>query len=116
MRFLISIVVMTILGSLGCSQLRRSRQEDGLRKALCVLRSEIAQFTADKQRGPTSLSDLVASGYLREIPTDPITGKNDTWVIESSGDLEEMQTPPNIVNVHSGSHNLGSDGRPYILW
>jgi hypothetical protein len=34
---LIFILLMTILGSLGCSQLRRSLQEDGLAERLCLL-------------------------------------------------------------------------------
>jgi len=109
------ILLLTIQGGIGCLYLKRSGQEDGLRQALSVLRSEIAQFTADHQRGPAFLEDLVASGYLKEIPIDPITGRNDTWTIETVGD-EWAWGMSAIVNVHSGSASLDSDGRPYSSW
>lgn len=109
------ILLLTIQGSIGCSYLKRSRQEDGLRQTLSVLRSAIAQFTADRQRGPASLEDLVASGYLKEIPIDPITERNDTWTIETVGN-EWVWGMSTIVDVHSGSVSLGNDGRPYSSW
>ena len=34
----------------------------------------------DREKAPQNLQDLVSDGYLRVVPTDPITGRNDTWI------------------------------------
>src|SRR5437588_266215 len=91
----VAVLFAVIAATLGCSGSRQVRKEEKtLRQELLVLRSEIGQFTVDHRRAPDSLSQLVAAGYLKEIPTDPITGNKDTWKIVRSGDLLE---------VHSGS-------------
>jgi len=43
------------------------------------MRQAIKNYTADKERPPQSLQDLLDEHYLRVIPTDPLTGKKD-WV------------------------------------
>ena len=57
-----------------------------LRQDLFVMRGMVAQYTLDKYERPQSLAALVAAGYLRQVPTDPLTGRNDTWVLEWSDD------------------------------
>jgi general secretion pathway protein G len=86
-----------ICGSVGCSNRQRLRNEPSLRKSLFVLRTEIDQFTLDHQRRPTSLSELVSGGYIKQIPFDPITGRNDTWRIEKSDEYFD------VLDVRSGS-------------
>ena len=78
-----------------------------LRQELFVLRSEIGQFTLDHRRPPDSLGQLVTAGHMKEIPTDPITGSKDTWKIERAGDLLE---------VHSVSDGIASDGPRFRPW
>jgi len=56
----------------------RSR-EAVLRDDLFTLRAQIDRFTHDNERGPASLDELVEKGYMGAIPTDPITGSNETW-------------------------------------
>jgi|ERR1700682_1032848 len=46
---------------------------------LAVMRQAIKNYTADKERPPQSLQDLLDEHYLRVIPTDPLTRKKD-WV------------------------------------
>jgi len=82
--------------AVGCSHREQLHKEALLRGSLVVLRSEITQFTLDLQRPPDSLSELVASGYLKRIPADPFTGKNDTWRTQKSSAGEHLE-------VHSGS-------------
>lgn len=95
----------------------RSAREAVLREDLHVLRSAIDSYTADKQKAPQTLDDLVQDGYLREIPEDPMTHRRDSWVTDSSSDLHSVdQTEPGIDNVHSGSQDQGSDGQPYSAW
>jgi general secretion pathway protein G len=105
-----AIVVFTMLcGIAGCSQKEQSRKEASLRDSLVVLRSEIDQFTLDHQRPPNSLSELASSGYLKRIPTDPFTGKNDTWRTQKSSTGEYLE-------VHSGSDAISNHGTKYSSW
>lgn len=76
----------------------RRERERVLQQDLFVMRSLISQYTIDKQKPLSSLDDLVTSGYLREIPIDPMTGRNDTWVVKCSNDSSES----GIVDVGSG--------------
>jgi general secretion pathway protein G len=70
-----------------------------LRQDVSEFRALINQYTLDLQRRPQSIDDLVTAGYLKHIPTDPTTGRSDTWVVERSNDPEM----PGIVGIRSGS-------------
>ncbi len=95
----------------------RAAREAVLREDLHVLRNAIDSYTADKQKAPQTLDDLLQEGYLRQIPEDPMTHSKDTWVTDSSSDLHSLdQTDPGIDNVHSGSQDTGTDGQPYSTW
>jgi general secretion pathway protein G len=95
----------------------RAAREAVLREDLHVLRNAIDSYTADKQKAPQSLDDLVQDGYLREIPEDPMTHRRDGWVTDTSSDLHSLdQTEPGIDTVHSGSQDVGTDGQPYSAW
>src|ERR1044071_8504523 len=56
-------------------------KESVLKQNLFQLRSLISQYTLDKQKAPTSLDDLVQAGYIKQIPTAPMTGSNSTWTV-----------------------------------
>jgi general secretion pathway protein G len=93
-------------------------REDNLRKNLETLNYMIYQYGQDKQKAPQSLDDLKSAGYIKSIPDD-ITGNPDTWEVESGEDviLSLDQTEPGgIVGVHSGSNQIGSDGKAYSTW
>jgi general secretion pathway protein G len=93
-------------------------REDNLRKNLETLNYMIYQYGQDKQKAPQSLDDLKSAGYIKSIPDD-ITGNPDTWEIEPGEDviLSLDQTEPGgIVGVHSGSNQIGSDGKAYSTW
>ncbi len=91
-------------------------REAVLKDNLYTMRSLITQFTLDKKRAPQSLEDLVSAGYVREIPAD-ITGARDTWVVvEEDVMLSVDQTQPGIIDVHSGSELISSEGTPYSSW
>ena len=76
----------------------RRERERILRDDLFTMRTIIDQYTLDKQESPHSLEDLVLSGYLKNVPTDPMTRRNDTWVVKCSADKSE----PGIVDIESG--------------
>jgi len=73
-------------------------REAVLRENLYNFRTTIDQFYADQGKYPDSLQELVDKKYLRGIPVDPFTGKNDTWKTE----------PPPPETTSSGAGNLGS--------
>ena len=92
-------------------------RESALRQDLLAMRSAIDQYTLDKQKAPQTLDDLVQAHYLKEIPKDPITGKNDTWVTEQEDVIESVdQNEPGISDVHSGATGMASDGTAYNTW
>lgn len=93
-------------------------REAVLKDDLYTLRKLIDEFTLDKQRPPTSLDDLVDTGYLRSgIPVDPFTGSNQTWRTDVEDvPLNPSQAASGIVDVHSGSDEIGLDGTPYSGW
>ena len=95
----------------------KSAREAVLREDLHVMRAAIDSYTMDKQKAPQSLDDLVQEGYLKNIPEDPITHSNETWVTDTSDALSSVdQTDPGIVDVHSGAEESASDGESYSTW
>jgi len=95
----------------------KQAREAVLKEDLHVIRSAIDSYTADKQKAPQSLEDLVNEGYLRSIPVDLMTRAADSWQTTTSDSLHSMdQTEPGIDDVHSGSQEQGSDGQPYNTW
>ncbi len=95
----------------------KSAREAVLREDLHVMRAAIDSYTMDKQKAPQSLDDLVQEGYLKNIPEDPITHSNETWVTDTSDALSSVdETDPGIVDVHSGAEESASDGQSYSTW
>jgi general secretion pathway protein G len=117
------MIVMAIIGVLATlaipsfvGALRQAR-EAVLKEDLHVLRTAIDSYTADKQKAPQSLDDLIQDGYLKSIPEDPMTHSKDTWVTNTSDTLSSVdQTDPGIDDIHSGSQDTGTDGQPYASW
>jgi general secretion pathway protein G len=118
---MVTISIMLILLALAMPIYSHSitrKREENLRQNLLTLNQVIFQYALDKQQMPKSLDDLKTAGYLKDIPED-ITGRVDTWETES-GDgviLSLDQTDPDgIIGVHSGSNQVGSDGKAYKEW
>ena len=77
----------------------------------------IDQYTLDKQKAPQALQDLVDGGYLKQLPKDPFTNSRDTWVPATDDTLMSPdQSAPGIVDVHSASDQVSSDGTAYSTW
>jgi general secretion pathway protein G len=94
-------------------------KESVLRQDLFTLRQVIDQYTLDKQKAPQSLDDLVSAGYMKQLPMDPFTGKNDQWTVVQEEDTiaDPSQTEAGgISDVHSGSGSISSDGTAYSSW
>jgi general secretion pathway protein G len=117
------MVVMLIIGVLMAIAVPnyiaavKAAKESVLKEDLHIMRNAIDAYTMDKQKAPQSLQDLVDNGYLKSIPTDPMTRTTDTWVVDQSDSLHSVdQSDPGIDDVHSGDQEAGSDGQPYSTW
>jgi len=117
------MVVMLIIGVLAAIAIPsyisslKSAREAVLKEDLHVLRQAIDSYTMDKEKGPQSLDDLVQDGYIKDVPVDPMTHSNSTWVTAMSDTLESVdQSEPGINDVHSGSDEMGTNGQPYSSW
>ena len=111
------IVILLSLAIPNYSQSILHAKETALRDDLYTLRSLIDQYTLDKQKAPQSLQDLVDGGYLKQLPKDPFTNSRDTWVPATDDTLMSPdQSAPGIVDVHSASDQVSSDGTAYSTW
>src|SRR4029077_12117934 len=91
-------------------------KETVLRDDLFSLRNLIDEYTYDKKKAPQALDDLVSAGYLKSLPKDPITHATD-WQATQEDTLQALdQTQPGIVDVHSSSNLIGTDGTAYSTW
>ncbi|NMG75664.1 type II secretion system protein [Aromatoleum diolicum] len=103
---LLAIAVPRYFGSIEKSQ------ETALRQSLSVMREALDHHYGDIGSYPDSLQALVEKRYLRSVPIDPITERNDTWV---------LMPPPagvtgNVGDVRSGAPGNGRDGTPFAEW
>ena len=111
----IILILISIAVPIYNQSILRAR-EAVLKDNLQTMRTLIHQFTLDKQRAPQSLQDLVSSGYLRDIPKD-ITESRETWVeIQEDTQMSVDQQQTGIVDVHSGSELVSSEGTDYSAW
>jgi general secretion pathway protein G len=112
------IMVLAVVAVPSYIAAMRSAREAALKEDLHVLRNAIDSYTADKQKAPQELQDLVQEGYLRTIPEDPMTHSKETWVTEKSETLSSVDQTDSggIDDVHSGSQEQGSNGQPYNTW
>jgi general secretion pathway protein G len=130
---LIVVALIGILATIALPVLKdgpKKAKEAVLRTNLHAIRDVLDQYYADKQRCAASLETLVDEGYLRQIPEDPMTGSNTTWVTEpcegEDADLTALQAQgddfqgtlggPGIWDVHSGAGGSGLAGTPYSEW
>ena len=122
----------------------KRRKEIELRQALREIRTAIDRFQYDVERNPgmrgTQMNATNEEGYpeklewlyegydvgdavgtkvkyLRRLPKDPITGKDD-WATRSSRDRPGSLSTDgiNIFDVHSKSEATALDGTPYVDW
>lgn len=105
------IVILAAVGVTSYQHIQSKARETILKQDLQTLRKMIDQYAADKERLPQSLDDLVAAGYIREVPIDPITGQKD-WVLDMGEDTISREGGTGLVDVHSAAVGEGGDG-PY---
>jgi general secretion pathway protein G len=118
LELMIVISIIIILAAVALPQYQKTimhARETVLRDDLFRMRSLIDSYSADKGKLPQSLDDLVAAGYMREIPTDPITEQKD-WNLEVGEDPYSSEGGSGILDVHSASPDTSTEGTPYSEW
>lgn len=118
LELMIVITIIIILAAVALPQYQRTimhTREAVLRDDLFKLRSLIDQYAADKGKLPASLEELVSAGYMREIPKDPFTDQAD-WTVTSGEDPNSTDGEQGVVDVHSASSDVSTEGTPYSEW
>jgi general secretion pathway protein G len=117
---LVVLSLIMILASVAMNQYNtsiRAAQEAVLKSNLMRMRDAIDQYFADKGTYPASIQTLVSEGYLRSVPTDPITRSNDTWTTTpAEPDPSRPSSDTGIYDVKSGSDGTAIDGSRYSDW
>jgi len=116
---IIVMAIVSILMAIAIPQYQKSirrTKETLLHSNIQTLRTVIDEYTFDKKKAPQTLNDLVAEGYLRAIPIDPIMG-NDNWRTINEDSLTAVdQTEPGIYDIRSQSDLISLEGTPYSEW
>ena len=111
------VVVLASLALVGYQNSVVRAREAVLIEDLFRLRDAIDQYYADKNKWPQSLQDLVADGYVRKVPEDPITNSADSWqTVPAEPDPGNPSSEPGVFDVKSGSDRTALDGTPYAEW
>jgi general secretion pathway protein G len=116
---MIVITIMAILLTVAIPSYKQSilrAKESVLRQNLDTLRKTIDAYTYDKRKAPQSLDDLVSAGYLKKIPTDPMTNEPNWEAVAEDTMLSIDQAEPGIDDVRSASTLQSSEGTPYNTW
>lgn len=111
---IVVLAIVALLASIVAPRYFKSverAREATLRTSLNVMRDAIDKFMADQGRYPGSLEELAQRRYLRGVPDDPLTGRNDTWVLLPPP--EQALDSAGVADVRSGASGQGSDGQPY---
>lgn len=112
------LVVMAVIATLLTlampryfASLEKSR-EAVLQANLTLLRQTLDKYYGDKGKYPDALDELVTSRYLRNVPPDPITESNLTWIIVPPPQPEMG----GVYDVKSGAEGNARDGTAYLDW
>ena len=110
------VLILVAIAIPNYTQSVKRARESVLRQDLFTMRSVISQYTLDKQKMPQSADDLVQAGYLKQVPTDPITNQaNWNWHTADEGTImsPDEQDEGGIDDVYSSSNDIGTDGVAY---
>ncbi len=114
MELLIVMVIIAIMAAVAIprymAHLRRAR-EVVLQQNLWTMRRAIDFYTTDKEKPPASLQELVSSGYLRDVPKDPVC-EECPWS-EVQAPAENGNSTGGIGDVKSSAEGVDSTGKAY---
>ena len=112
---LVVMAIIAMLLSLTMPRYFRSvdkSKEAALHSDLSGFRDAIDKYYGDNGKYPDSLEELVVKKYLRDIPPDPLTGSNLTWIVVGP----QGSVQGKVYNVRSAAPGAAKDGTPYAQW
>lgn len=115
LELLIVMFILIILLSVAFPTYQKSVQqakETVLKENLWQMRRAIDQYSTDKGKLPSSVSDLVEKGYLREKPIDPITEKSE-WNEITGEDTNSPDKAVGLKDVKSLAEGEDDTGKQY---
>jgi general secretion pathway protein G len=115
LELVVVITVMLILSTLAVPMfmtMLQNAKDVTLKDSLFKMRDAIDKYTLDKEEAPPTLDSLVEANYIREVPTDPITGGKD-WEVEMEEEPVSKNGKRGIKNVFSGAPGTSANGVPY---
>jgi len=107
------LFAVSCAGLRGWNRAVQEANEQALRNNLSTIRSEIQGYVVNKKELPQTLDDL-AGGKPFNLP-DPITGKVD-WQVVIGENRALITGKRGIIDVHSGSTAVSSQGTRYDTW
>ena len=115
--FMELLIVMAIIGILAAVaiprvvvSLRRAK-EVVLMQDLSAMRRSIDFYWQDKEKPPSNLEELVSTGYLREIPKDPICP--DCQWNQVPAPADDANSAGGVGDVKSTAPGEDSNGKSY---
>lgn len=104
----VTAVLLVGAGCRACPRITKESREAVLRTDLKVMRDVVGQYEHDAGC-LHDLEQLVADGYLRQLPRDPFAAEGSTW-------LAVRNDAGCIQDVRSTSMETALDGSPYREW
>src|SRR5262245_15152386 len=114
MELLIVMVIIAIMAAVAIPRFLKHLQrakEVVLMQNLWTMRRAIDFYWQDKEKPPSNLQDLVSSGYLREIPKDPICSDCQWNAIAAPTD--DANSAGGIGDVKSAAPGEDSNGKAF---
>jgi len=106
-------IVVSIIGILcaisypmGLNYIKKSR-DGALKKDLYVMRECIDKYYAAFSKYPGSLEELCEKKFMRSVPSDPVTGRQNWRIIHSKDGAED------VYDVKSAAAGNDYDGKSY---
>jgi general secretion pathway protein G len=121
----IALVLCSLLAYSGvaCNVARKGYQdaqlkgrEASLELLLSQLRDVIKQYELDNRHPPKTLGDIVTSGYINEIPVDPMTGKADWVAVMNKCAPSSPNCREGVKDIRSVSKEKSTRGNLYSEW
>ena len=88
-------------------------KEVTLKQNIKIIRETIDKYYGDTGDYPESLEQLVEKKYLKSLPLDPVTEKNDTWIIIAPPNAVAEKTKGKVFDIKSGASGISLSGITY---
>jgi general secretion pathway protein G len=116
MELLIVMVIISIMAAVAIPRFLthlHKAKEVALQQDLWTMRRAIDFYWQDKEKPPATLQELVAAGYIRDIPKDPICSDCPWNEITAPADASDPSSTGGIGDVKSTAPGQDSNGKAF---